>query len=419
MVHRPEYPADGDDSAERRHARSESDRLKVDSPVNCGAHDTAKAFIGMVTQRQPFGCRGRTMHIRRIAAIAAVGSLLAGCAIHPVPEQVTGLRTEDIVKQIRCETRDAARDVILDFLKLNAEVGRDRKAQELYEKYSANRELMIDFNPDREFPGPFYDHTRAVFKLIYGAGVAYSFDLTMTETNDVGLTNNFLGSWQATLTMGLGADLNRTRTNRRTFTISDSFWFLLRELNIRRVGASRPYCDGHVAFGPNYIYPIAGKIGMYNPVRTFLQLSVFENLSTAKDLRVTTAVTGSPAMVEDLTFTTLVDLMPSPKFTFVQLKRGFEITDTALKGNFARKDVHQVTVGLALEAPGAVALAALEGFVFPGAISPARKVARGRMGAPAAVMTSVIGSPKTGAEVIALKAVDQRKSSEVTLRAAQ
>ena len=243
------------------------------------------------------------MHIRRIAAIAAVGSLLAGCAIHPVPEQVTGLRTEEIAKQVRCETRDAARQVILDHLKYNAEANEDPISRRLYAQYIANPELMVGFDPNREFRGSFYDATRAIFNLIYGAGVAYTFDLTGTETNDIGSTNNFLGTWQATFTMGLGADLNRTRQNRRTFTITDSFSFLLRDLNIPRIGTARPYCDGHVAFGPNYIYPIAGKIGMYNPVRTFLQLSVFEKLGPSK-VQVANIAAGSPAMVEDLTFTT-------------------------------------------------------------------------------------------------------------------
>ena len=60
----------------------------------------------------------------------------------------------------------------------------------------------------------------------------------------------------------------------------------------------------------------------------------------------------------------MVDLIPTPKFTFVQVKRGFEITDTALKGTFSRKDIHQVTVGLALEPTGAVALATCRDLCF-------------------------------------------------------
>ena len=43
--------------------------------------------------------------------------LFVGCAIHPVPEDVTGVDTLDIVKQIRCETRQALTDIIKEKLK--------------------------------------------------------------------------------------------------------------------------------------------------------------------------------------------------------------------------------------------------------------------------------------------------------------
>jgi hypothetical protein len=348
---------------------------------------------------------------------------MGGCAIHPAPEQVTGLKTEDIVKQIRCETRDAARKMILDQLEFLAVKREDPIARRLYDSYSASPELMRDFNPDREFVGSFYEYTRAIFNLIYGAGVAYTFDLTMLETNDLNSTTNFLGTWGATFTMNLMADVNRSRTNRRTFTITDKFTFLLRDLNFPRLGDARPYCEGHITVAPNYIYPIAGRIGMYDTVHTFLQLSVFENLASEKDLKAGTGAAGSPAMVEDLTFTTVVDFIPSPKFTFVPLKRGFEVTDTSLKATLLRNDKHQVTVGLALEPSGTVSLGSLRGFVFPGPAGSrhlagaAPKIARARSATPGptAVLTSVIANPTTNAELIALYAVDQRKSTELQL----
>jgi hypothetical protein len=388
----------------------------------CCEHDTAKAFTGMLLQLQLLA-EEYAMYVRCLAALAAA-SLMGGCAIHPVPEDVTGLDTASIVKQIRCETRDAARKMILDQLKFLTSENEDPIARNLYEKYSANPELMLDFDPNHEFAGSFYDATRNAFNLIYGAGVAYTFDLTMTETNDINSTTNFLGTWQPAFTMNLAGDVNRSRQNRRTFTITDKFSFLLRDLNLPRIGTTQPYCDGYIALGPNYIYPIAGKIGMHNTVHTFLQLSVFENLGPNKNVNV--GATGAPAMVEDLTFTTLVDLVPTPKFTFVPLKRGFEVADTSLKATFSRKDMHQVTVGLALEPSGTVALTTLRGFVFPGpafsgrqAVS-GRQIARGRNGASTStVLNSVIANPTSNAELIALYAVDQRKSSELQLRAAQ
>jgi len=369
---------------------------------------------------------GKCAMYTRCAAALVTASLIGGCAIHPVPEQVTGLKTEDIVKQIRCETRDAARQMILNQLRFLEVEREDPIARKLYARFSANPDLMNDFDPNREFVGSFYDNTRAAFNLIYGAGVAYTFDLTMLETNNVNSTTNLLGTWQTTLNLGLAADVNRDRQNRRTFTITDRFDFLLRNLNFPRVGDARPYCDGHIAFGPNYIYPIAGKIGMFDTVHTFLELSVFENLAPEQALKagVEGAASGSPAMVEDLTFTTLVDFMPNPKLTFVPLKRGLEVTDTALKANLLRRDMHQITVGLALEPHGKVALDTLRGFVFPGPAFRGRransglKVATGRNGVPTptAVLTSIIANPTSYAELIALYAVDQRKSSELQLR---
>jgi hypothetical protein len=43
---------------------------------------------------------------RRILAMTALGSLISACSIHPLPDDVTGLSTYSIVRQIRCETRD-------------------------------------------------------------------------------------------------------------------------------------------------------------------------------------------------------------------------------------------------------------------------------------------------------------------------
>src|SRR5947208_1231572 len=91
------------------------------------------------------------MYIRSIATVLAA-SLMAGCAIHPVPEDVTGLRTEDIVKQIRCETRDAARTVIKKILSGMATDGNSLIARDLLAEFEANPESMTTFDWRRSFP---------------------------------------------------------------------------------------------------------------------------------------------------------------------------------------------------------------------------------------------------------------------------
>jgi hypothetical protein len=350
------------------------------------------------------------MYIRRFAAIAAA-SLFAGCSIHPVPEDVTGLDTADIVKQIRCETRDAAREIILRRLEKLATRGNNLTAQKLLSEFFENPEAMNDFNWNVSFPGPENVEVRNFFKLVYSAGIAYTFELTMSEVNNLGSTVNFLGAGQATFTLGVTGNADRSRENVRTFTITDKFNFLLRELNTPKSG--KRYCDGHIAFGPNYIYPIVGRVGIYNTVYTFFQLSIFENLGAKDDKP---GAGGAPAMGDKLTFTTLVDLTAMPKIVFVPVKTGFQITDASLTGVARRTDHHQLTVGLALEPSGVVALASLRGYVFSGAGLSGTPVTVGRPGASHTVVLNRITATATSrAEQLALIIVDQIKSRELQL----
>ena len=47
------------------------------------------------------------MTVKAILGLTLAGATLSGCAIHPLPEDVTGLDTYAIVMQIRCEAREA------------------------------------------------------------------------------------------------------------------------------------------------------------------------------------------------------------------------------------------------------------------------------------------------------------------------
>jgi hypothetical protein len=354
------------------------------------------------------------MHIRFIAA-AAVASLMAGCAIHPVPEDVTGLDTADIVKQIRCETRDAARKVIVKFLTGLAVDGNSEIARDLLLQFDADPNSMVGFDPRRSFPDRVaHSQIRNVFDVIYSAGVAYTFDLTMTEDNNLGASANFLGPWANTLTLGLMGDANRTRQNQRTFTITDTIGFLLRELNTPKPNGKQ-YCDGHVAFGPNYIYPIAGRVGVDNTVHTFFQLSFFDGLAANK---ADPGGAGAPVMADQLTFTTMVDLIAMPKVVFAPVPKRFQVTDASATGTLRRTDAHQVTVGLALDpkGKGMAALSSLRGFVFSGAALGGTRVALGsRGGGGLLVLNRVTASTTSPAEQLAVLAIDQLKSRELQL----
>ena len=218
------------------------------------------------------------MYVRFLACISSLMAL-CGCAIHPVTEDVTGVDTYHIVRQIRCETRNAVIDFILRELHRQADLQGDPIAQKLLLQYESDRESIRTFNPNL-FRGPDYAEYRRFYNLIYSAAVAYTFDLTMTEQNDLGTNINLLGPWKSKFTLGLSGDFNRLRTNERIFTITDTFQFLLANLN-RADEKGQLYCDGQIV-GPNYIYPIAGQIGVHKTVKTFFELTVLGGLSSTK-----------------------------------------------------------------------------------------------------------------------------------------
>jgi hypothetical protein len=354
------------------------------------------------------------MHIKSITAVAAA-SLMAGCAIHPEPQDVTGVSTSHIVKQIRCETRDAAREIIRKQLERLATEGNNATARDLLAQYTADPELMSGFNPNRSFPAADDVQLRNVFNLIYSAGMAYGFQLTMNEQNDLTSTANFLGPWVNKLTLGVTGSANRSRENERTFTVTDKFSFLLRELNtpnFTSTGEVRRYCDGHINLGPNYIYPIAGQIGVYKTVSTFFQMAFFDGLAPKPGA--TGPAASTPAMADKLTFTTVIDISATPKVVFAPVGANFQVADATGTGLLRRRDQHQVIVAVAVDP-----LDSVRGFVFSGAgipeTLPGQRRVNSRVSSELYVGNRVTATTRSGAEDIAVRMIDQVKSREFQL----
>lgn len=342
--------------------------------------------------------------------------LFSGCSIHPVPEDVTGVSTYQIVRRIRCESRKAVIDFLKEQLHRQADVLGDSTAQQLLAKYEVAPETINNFKPDL-FPGPEYVEYRHFYDLIMSAAIAYSFDLTMTEANNLTTTIDLLGPWRNKFLLGVTGDANRSRSNERTFTVTDTFQFLLANLNTK-VEAGRHYCDDQIV-GPNYIYPIAGQIGVYKSVQTFFELSVLGGLSVDK---AKPGQTGAPTMSDNLKFTTTVDLSGTPKVIFTPIGTGFQFADASLTGMVQRMDVHQVTIGLALSPSGVADVGTLRGFLSSGlstaaakpAVAGRKAVAKASAG-PVVVGNRITGAGSTPAEELAVLVIDQVKSREVVL----
>src|SRR5215470_1369138 len=87
------------------------------------------------------------MKARLLLSLSLSSSLLvAACSIRPLPEQYTGLTTFNIVKQIRCETREAAFKTFVNALTQNPRVFGER-AQTVAERFRDHPELMDQLKP--------------------------------------------------------------------------------------------------------------------------------------------------------------------------------------------------------------------------------------------------------------------------------
>ncbi|BAC49318.1 blr4053 [Bradyrhizobium diazoefficiens USDA 110] len=342
---------------------------------------------------------------RSFFAAAAILSLMStGCAIHPLPEDVTGVKTYHIVRQIRCESRDTLRRFVIKWLH---QIGpKVPTAEDLALQYEKEPASIKDFHYDL-FKGAALVRVRSAAKLFYDAGLAYSFDLTMTEDNNLSTDVNFLKPLtNSQYTLGLHGSANRARVNQRTFTATDTFSGLLTKV-------PEAYCVGKVV-GPNYIYPIAGHIGIDAVIEDFINLTLFANLAggDAKP-----GVGGSPpTMADKLTFTTTVSASAVPGVTFTPVTDAFQLTSATGTGLADRTDVHQVTVGVAIAPTGVVELDPLRSYLFSSsrggaAADPTDHITR----SPLIVGRRVIGGGSPS-ERLAVLAADQAKSPEVEVR---
>src|ERR1700748_1107678 len=110
---------------------------------------------------------------------------VGGCAIHPLPENVTGVKTSQIVHRNRCEAAAAV--------------------------FKIERWLLRH-------------HKQDAAKALLNIGIALSYTLDMTETDGVTAATNFEQLvTHGTFSANPGASDTLTRENKRTFTVADNY----------------------------------------------------------------------------------------------------------------------------------------------------------------------------------------------------
>lgn len=340
--------------------------------------------------------------LRRYVFVVGSLSVLTGCAIHPVPEDVTGVDTVDIVKQIRCEAREALTGIIKAKLQDWANRG-SQEAAALVREYRSNPDAISNFSP-KFFPGPQYVEVRRFIQLFAETAIAYNFDLIMTENNDLTTDITLLRTLvRPKFTLGINAGAKRKRSNQRTFTTADSFGYLVTQLN-RKNRYGEQYCDGKIV-RENYIYPLSGRVGVDKTVTTFVELSVFGGLGGPKG-------SGPPTMADKLTFTTVMNLSANPKIEFTPVTSAFQLTSAALNASADRSDTHQLSIGLSLGDTALAELGALRSFAFSPDRGPSRGVVQPASGP---YRGERVTGGSTPAEQRAVEAIDQLKRRELQL----
>lgn len=256
---------------------------------------------------------------------------LGACAIHPLPKDVTGYSTPTLVRKIRCEAREAVVNAAIEIV--------HRHHQEVTDERSLDDALQRKSS--------FTTWEQESLAALTRIGIVYDFSLQGVETGSLSLSADIvkpLSNGTETYSPSLGDALRRDNT--RAFTVSDSFktlWDLHPEKHCKF-----PTFDPNS--GPNYQYPIAGRIGLDEMIQTFVRLSVSGDLVAEQDPTKLDALSpaGPPTMVDTLIFTTTLnaglnaEVMLSPAGTALQLK------DASLMGSVGRVDTHMVTIGLAL-----------------------------------------------------------------------
>jgi hypothetical protein len=286
----------------------------------------------------------------------------------------------------------------------------DLKAQELLARYDGNGEDISTFRPAL-FSGPQYQEVRNYLTMVYSTAIAYSFDLTMDESDNFGPKVDGVGPWLNKFTLGISGDANRERSNERTFTLTDTLGDLL--VNVSNPRQSPPYCNGEIV-GANYVYPIAGQIGVYKTIHTFFELNVFTNVAaTDSSSKSGSDAISAPTLTDKLIFTTTIDASITPMVTFAPVGKAFQFADASFTAMAKRIDTHKVYVSLAVESSANAAAVALQNFVFSRQGSAPLSSTSGTKQSSLYIGNSVTAHARTPAQAVAVKTLDNERKREV------
>ncbi len=284
--------------------------------------------------------------------LLALGLTVAGCSVHPLPEQVTGFDTVQIVAKVRCEVRDGLRSYVNGYLSSPAVMQDFPRGKELADRLIADpsqwsrlRPLLKDYGAG---PG-----TMLVFETYNGGAIAYEFLFNGTETNvqsgSIDLLQTLTGG---AISGNLTSSSTLDRNNIRNFSISDNFEFLTAYVDSDYCGpgSSNGIEPGHRE-KQNIVYPVAGALGLQELVGAFLNLNQSGNLVGLPNAPAEAA--QLPTISEAMRFTTTLAGGGSFGFTAAApTKPGIRLARASVASTNSRADIHTLRIVIKLPLEG-------------------------------------------------------------------
>lgn len=306
----------------------------------------------------------------RVAAIAAL--LLPGCSIHPLPEDVTGETTYQIVQKVRCEAREALTSLAVRALRESY----SPPTLELAAQLEAGDITIIDLFQDPKNRSKVDPEVHRNFDVFALSSAGFEFAFTMSETNHHSASASFrMPFTDGTFNLNTGAGKTLERQNERNFKAGHTFIELYERTDAR-------ICSQIAARVGNFIYPITGKVGLeevfgtfyslnrpYNPKLRGIPGEAYRNFRQGGDVT---------KFSDALAFTTTLVATADPS---VALDAGpirqLRLAKASLSASATRMDLHRLTITVAT-GKRVASLQQARGLVGLRAAIPAAEAARTR-----------------------------------------
>ncbi len=263
----------------------------------------------------------------RLAGIILTAGL-GGCALHPIPDDVSPFRTEEIVRHGRCEVRQA----VLDHMARRGMITAQMPVEEI-------RSLIKRTKDKEEKDAKHLTENEERLLRLTKVAVVYSYDFNITERNSASAGAGFNFPWSTgTLEAGGKAALDLTRVGSRVFGTEDNWDELIPDSKLcEELTSPRPANALYPLTGSLGFDALTGSIGVGRVVETFIDIDLQRG---AKD-----------NFVDTLTFTTSVSGDANATLRLNPGPEQFRLVSANVGIGASRLDTHKLTISLAFPQP--------------------------------------------------------------------